>query len=103
MAIAPARTSTLPRIPRQSRRSSATARSPAPLIALGLGAAVAYAAFASGAIELPMEARLEVGLAAVSLLSFAVLLFAPGMRVSASTTGWVGLALLGVFAAWTGA
>jgi hypothetical protein len=73
------------------------------LLALGLGALVAYAAFASGAIELPMEARLEVGISVLSLLSFAALLFGRGMRISTSTTGWVGLALLTAFAAWTGA
>ncbi|MDX6667441.1 MAG: hypothetical protein QOK04_821, partial [Solirubrobacteraceae bacterium] len=103
MAIAPARASTLQRIPLQIRRAWEDARSPAALIALGLGAAVAYAAFASGAIELPMEARLQVGVAALSLLSFAALLFAKPMRVSATTAGWAGLALLALFAIWTGA
>jgi hypothetical protein len=87
----------------QSRRAWAEARSPAALTALGLGASVAYAAFASGAIELPMEARLQVGIAALSLLSFAALLFAAPMRVSASTTGWAGLGLLALLATWTGA
>jgi hypothetical protein len=87
----------------RSRRAWAVERSPAALLALGLGALVAYAAFASGAIELPMEARLEVGISVLSLLSFAALLFGRGMRISTSTTGWVGLALLTAFAAWTGA
>jgi hypothetical protein len=102
MVVAPARASTSPEIVRQSRRSWTELRSPAALLALGLGAAVVYAAFASGAIELPMEARLEVGVAALSLLSLAALLFGRGMRISASMTGWAGLALLTLLAIWTG-
>jgi hypothetical protein len=84
-------------------RSRQIAGSPAALIALGLAAAVAYAAFASGAIALPAEARLQLGIAALSLLSFSALLFARGMRVSASNAGCAGLALMAALTAWTGA
>src|SRR4051794_22457138 len=75
---------------------------PALVVALGLGAAIAYAAFADGAIALPMEARLQVGIAGLALLTLAALLFAPGMRAAADPLGWAGLAVLGLFAVFTG-
>src|SRR5260221_12560724 len=49
-----------------------------------------------------MEARFQVGIAMLALAALAALLFGRGMRVSAPAGGWVGLALLVVFAAFTG-
>ena len=105
MAIAP------PRPPTHSRAAAARIRvarprlraaaTPAGLAAIGLGAAVAFAAFADGAIALPNEARLQVGVAALAL-ALGALLFAPRMRVSAPASGWVGLGLLAAFTVWTG-
>src|SRR3954447_2426741 len=86
------------------RRRSAVRlpRDPARWVGLGLAATVIYAAFADGAIALPMEARLQVGIAALTLLAIAALLFGRGMRASSTTSGWAGLALLLGFAAYSG-
>jgi hypothetical protein len=77
-------------------------RSPAVLVALGLAAAVTYAAFADGAIALPMEARLQVGIVAVALLALGSFLFAGDVRVAADRLGWAGLAALSLLAVLTG-
>src|SRR5213078_3634211 len=103
--VRPRRTLALPRLSPAAawRRLRTTTRPGAPeLCALGLGVAVAYAAFADGAIALPAEARLQVGVAALALLALAALLFAPRMRAAASASGWTGLAALALFAVWTG-
>jgi tetratricopeptide (TPR) repeat protein len=71
-------------------------------LALGLGAVVAYAAFADGAIALPMEARLQVAIAALALFALAAFLFAPAMRVASDRFGWAGLAVLTALAIFTG-
>ena len=108
MALAPPEPALAPPGRRGSARGSvrtairATLRSPAGLVALGLGAAVAYAAFASGAIGLPMEARLQAGVAALAALTLAALLFAPGMRMSAPGLGWAGVATLVALAVFSG-
>jgi hypothetical protein len=59
-------------------------------------------AFADGAIALPMEARLQVGIAAVALLALGVFLFAPVMRLAADRLGWAGFALLAALTIFTG-
>jgi O-antigen ligase len=71
-------------------------------VALGLGAVITYAAFADGAIALPMEARLQVAIAALALFALAAFLFAPAMRIAADRLGWAGLALLAVLAVYSG-
>lgn len=76
--------------------------SPATLVAAGLAAAVAYAAFARGATELPAEARLQVALAALALAATAALLVGRGLRAAAPVAAWAGLGLLALFAVWTG-
>jgi hypothetical protein len=86
---------------RRPRRRTLTLDARA-VVALGLGVVIAYAAFADGAIALPMEARLEVAVAAFALLALAAFLFAPGMRVGADRFGWAGFGLLAVFAVFTG-
>src|SRR5215211_3982673 len=80
----------------------AAAGSPAAALALGLGAVIANAAFASGAIALPMEARLQAGIAVLAVATLATLLFSPALRISAGRLGWGGLALLVTFTAFTG-
>src|SRR3954452_21654774 len=84
------------------RRSHPRHWTPAGWIGIGLAAAVAYAAFADGAIALPMEARLQVGIAGLALLTLAALLFAPATRAAADPLAWAGLVTLGVFAVFTG-
>jgi hypothetical protein len=91
--------------PLRARRMRALAGalgSPAALVALGLAAAIAYAAFADGAIAEPMEARLQVGVAALAVVALAAFLFAPGVRAAADRLGWAGLALLVLLAVFTG-
>src|SRR3954470_21322910 len=91
-------TRTWPRIGRPDPRGVTAAG----WLGIGLGAALVYAAFADGAIALPMEARLQVGVAALALLAFGALLFGRGVRASSTTAGWTGLALLVAFAAYSG-
>ena len=95
MAIAPPR-------PAARKEGISLSVTPAALVALGLGAVVAYAAFADGAIALPMEARLQVAVAALALGTLAALLFGRGVRVGAGTLGWAGLVLLVVLTAFSG-
>src|SRR4051812_42538490 len=76
--------------------------SPPALAGSALVAALAYAAFADGSIALPMEARLQVALAAVALFALGAFLFGRGVRASSNGAGWTGLALLLVFAAYCG-
>ncbi|MEA2493084.1 MAG: hypothetical protein QOJ29_995 [Thermoleophilaceae bacterium] len=95
MAIAPPR-------PAPVKRAALRSFDAAPVVAVGLAAVVAYSAFADGAIALPMEARLQVGIAALALLVAAALLFGRGVRVSTATTGWAGLIALLAFAIFTG-
>src|SRR3954451_23294950 len=71
-------------------------------VGIALAAAVVYAAFADGAIALPMEARLQAGIAAVAVVAVGALLFGRGMRASSTTAGWAGLALLLLFAIYSG-
>jgi hypothetical protein len=99
MAIAPPRR--LPRVGRPRIGPLPHAHG-ASLVALALGALVAYAAFADGAVDLPPGARLEVAVAAVALLALAVLLFTPRVRARAGAGGWAGIGLLLAFAVWTG-
>src|SRR5436853_4089818 len=99
MVTAPPRR--LARMPRL-RVATPALRAPTALVALGLAAAVAYAAFADGAIELPNEARLQVGVAALALLALAAWSFAARTRVAAPRAGWAALAALALFTVWTG-
>jgi len=72
-------------------------------VALGvaLGIALLYAMFAEGAIGIPQESVLQIGVAAIALAALAVLLFGRGLRASAAPMALVGLALLASFAAWS--
>jgi hypothetical protein len=63
-------------------------------------AACAYAVFAHGAASLPEEPRLQIGLAAVSLLAAVAWLFSGTLRPRAPVIAWVGVGLLALFAVW---
>jgi O-antigen ligase len=70
-----------------------------PLLLLGLLAACAYAAFANGAVGLPEEPRLQIGLCALALC--ALVAGAGGaLRIRTSTRVLVAVGLLTAFAAW---
>ena len=73
----------------------------ASLLLLALLAASAYAAFAAGAAKLPQESRLQVGVALVAAMAAGAWLWG-FLRVEASVTAWLGFALLGGLAAWSG-
>src|SRR3954464_7754312 len=95
MAVAPPR-------PARTKKRISLSLAPAIWVALGLGAVVAYAAFADGAIAQPMEARLQVAIAALALVALAAFLFSPTMRIAAGRFGWTGVVLLALFTIWTG-
>ena len=71
-------------------------------LGLALGVALLYAMFAEGAIGIPQESVLQIGVAAIALATLAVLLFGRGLRASAAPMALVGLAMLAGFAAWSG-
>ena len=64
-------------------------RSPA-VLGLALGVAVLYAMFAEGAIGVPQESVLQMGIAAVALATLAALLYGRGLRASAGARPWPG-------------
>lgn len=76
---------------------------PGAALALALVAACLYAAFAHGAVGLPDEARLQVGLAIVAVCAAGSwLVGAGGVRFAAPVEAWWGAGLLAAFAAWCG-
>jgi hypothetical protein len=68
---------------------------------VALIAAAVYAAFADGAVGLPRESRLQVGIALIAALAAAAWLWDGGLRLRAAPAAWVGIALLAGFAVWT--
>ena len=84
-----------------SNEPGARGRSPA-LLGVALGVAVLYAMFAEGAIGLPQESVLQVGVAAIALATLAALLYGRDLRASAAPVAVAGLALLAAFAVWSG-
>lgn len=76
-------------------------RAPYALLAAVL-ALLAYAAFAHGAARQPYEAWLEVGLVAVALGAGAFGLLGGAIRLRAPRLALAGVALLALFAAWSG-
>ena len=87
--------------PRQSERAGVRLGR-APLVLGGFVViAIAYAAFASGAINLPQSARLEVGIAALSAVT-AFLVALGKLRFATASPALSGLMLLTAFALWTG-
>src|SRR3954453_9144267 len=76
-------------------------RATPPLLLGGaLAIAAVYAAFANGAIGIPDETRLQVGVAGAAILTIATLLFGRSLKATAGPSAYAGLALLGAFAAW---
>src|SRR5919201_2354057 len=69
---------------------------------VALIAATAYAAFADGAVGLPRESRLQVGIALVAAVAAAAWLWDGGLRLRAPAAAWTGIGLLVCFAVWTG-
>ncbi len=71
------------------------------LLLVAMAACLLYAGFADGATGLPQESWLQLGLAVIATSALAGWLYGNGLSLSASRTGWVGLALLLGFAVWT--
>jgi hypothetical protein len=80
---------------------SATPRSGTALV-IALVAACAYAVFAHGAAGLPVEPRLEIGIALVSIGAAVGWLFSRTLTLRAPIEAWVGVGLLAGFAVWCG-
>ena len=74
----------------------------AAMLGLALLALIAWAIFANGATSLPNEARLQIAIATLALVSLAGLLFSPRVRLRAPLRAFGGIALLVLFAAWCG-
>jgi O-Antigen ligase len=68
------------------------------LVLLALG--VAYAAFAGGAIQIPDETRLQVGIAAAGLLA-GIGIAIGALRMPHAPLAWAALAMLAAFALWS--
>lgn len=80
---------------------SRTPRSGAALLA-ALVAVCAYAVFAHGAVGLPEEPRLQIGLALVGVGAAVGLLLTRTLTLRAPAEAWVGIGLLAGFAVWCG-
>ncbi|MDP8966992.1 MAG: O-antigen ligase family protein, partial [Actinomycetota bacterium] len=78
-----------------------TPRSGAALLA-ALIAVCAYAVFAHGAIGLPEEPRLQIGVALVAVGAAVGLLLTRTLSLRAPPEAWVGVGLLAGFAVWCG-
>ena len=78
-----------------------TPRSGAALV-VALVAVCAYAVFAHGAVGLPEEPRLQIGIALVAIGAAVGWLFSRTLRLSAPAEAWVGVGLLLAFAVWCG-
>ena len=69
-------------------------------LVFALVAACAYAVFADGAIGLPEEPRLQIGLALIAIVAAVGWLLSGTLALRAPATAWVGVGLLALFAAW---
>jgi len=65
-------------------------------------AACAYAVFAHGAVGVPEEPRLQIGVALIALLASVGWLFSGTLRMRAPALVWVAVGLLAAFAVWCG-
>ncbi|MCA1682496.1 MAG: O-antigen ligase family protein [Actinobacteria bacterium] len=88
------RVGVLPAAPRTPRSGTA--------LILALVAACAYAVFAHGAVGLPEEPRLQVGLAVIAIVAAVGWLLSGTLRLRAPAIAWLGVALLALFAVWCG-
>jgi len=71
-------------------------------LVVALVAACAYAVFAHGAVGLPEEPRLQIGIALVAIAAAVGWLFAGTLRLRAPVVVWIGVGLLAVFTVWCG-
>ncbi|CAN5577557.1 hypothetical protein BH20ACT17_BH20ACT17_19440 [soil metagenome] len=69
-------------------------------LVFALVAACAYAVFADGAIGLPEEPRLQIGLGLIAIVAAVGWLLSGTLVLRAPATAWVGVGLLALFAAW---
>ena len=72
------------------------------MLGVALASIVAWAIFSEGATSPADEAGLQIALGAVALLTLAGLLFSPRVHLRAPARAYAGLALLVLFAAWSG-
>jgi O-antigen ligase len=72
------------------------------VLVVALVAAFAYAVFAHGAVGLPEEPRLQIGVLVVAIAAAVGWLFAGTLRLQAPRIAWVAVGLLGAFTAWCG-
>jgi hypothetical protein len=93
-----------PRVATELVVPSARLRAPRSQAALlyALVAACAYAVFAHGAIGLPEEPRLQIGLALIAIVAAVGWLLSGTLQLRAPTSAWVGVGLLALFAVWCG-
>lgn len=87
-----------------SRAQAATAKLAfgyGPWVLVGLLAVSAYAAFSGGATTIPESSRVQIGLYALALLSFAGVCLGM-LRGDAPGRVWAGVGLLGALALWSG-
>ena len=89
-------------MPAAAPRTRDTSAAPTSLL-VALLLACLYAAFAHGAVGLPEETRLQVGVALTAMVASAVVLSRAGLRVRASPLAWAGVAALALFAVWSAA
>ncbi len=77
-------------------------RAPKAALALGIGllAAVAYAAFADGAIKVTDGSDVQIGLAVLGIGTLAALAAGWGLHARSRAGGWLGVGLLAAFGAW---
>lgn len=88
------RVGVLPAAPRTPRSGTA--------LVIALVAACAYAVFAHGAVGLPEEPRLQIGLALLGIVASVCWLLSGTLRLRAPAIAWFGVALLALFAVWCG-
>src|SRR5688500_4419908 len=74
----------------------------AAMLGVALACIVAWALFSQGATALEEEAGLQIALCALALVMLAGLLFSPRVRLRAPASALAGVALLVLFAAWSG-
>src|SRR4051812_37500939 len=101
MATTEARPAQLPPPFLRARDAAAQIRAMPPiLLGAALAVAAVYAAFANGAIGIPDETWLQVGIDVFAILTIATLLFGRSLRGAAHRPAYAGVALLFGFAAW---
>ena len=72
------------------------------MLGVALASIVAWALFSEGATSLENEAGLQIALCAAALVTLAGLLFSPRVRLRAPVAALAGLAMLALFAVWSG-